>query len=93
MTSEQKACACYVVLDRELQLVHQEVSKMLFTSSLVITYTFQYDICTCQDTRGIIYTCPETVDMTENLFHMNLSMFNKAILVHGFKRTNTSAFP
>ena len=34
MTSEQKACACYVVLDRELQLVHQEVSIML-TSAIM----------------------------------------------------------
>ena len=29
MTSAQNACACYVVLDRELQVVHQEVGMML----------------------------------------------------------------
>ena len=34
MTSEQNGCACYVVLDRELQLVHQEVSIML-TSAIM----------------------------------------------------------
>ena len=29
MTSAQNACACYVLLDRELQVVHQEVGMML----------------------------------------------------------------
>ena len=37
LTSDQKACACYVVLDRELQLVHQEVSIML-TSAINYFY-------------------------------------------------------
>ena len=37
MTSDQNACACYVVLDRELQVVHQEVGMML-TSALNYFY-------------------------------------------------------